>query len=331
MTTFKVAMVALDGQEVPDWVRERLGQKGIEFVVRECTTREELAATAGDADVVWVFGAPHVLTAENLPLIPRCGAIIRTGSGTDDVPVDEATRLGILVVNTPEAFTDAVSDHAIGLLFAVVRRIAVQDRAVRGGRWDRAVAWPYWCVRGRTLGLVGFGLIARSVARKMGGFDMTVLTHDPYLSPQTTMSQGAHAVSLEELLVRSDIVSVHCPLTKETYHLIDDRALRSMNPGAILINTSRGRVVDEAALARALQESRLAGAGLDVLESEPPDQTSPLFKLDNVVITPHIAAYSETYPDMSWRLSVEAVISLKEGRWPSSYVNRRVQPRWPLG
>jgi D-3-phosphoglycerate dehydrogenase len=271
-----------------------------------------------------------VLTATNLALLPRCGAIVRTGSGTDNVPVEAATRLGIVVANTPDALTDAVSDHVIGLLFAVLRRIAIQDRAVRGGAWDRYRAWPLWTLRGRTLGFIGFGRIARSVARKLSGFAVKVLACDPLLSPETAAKLGVGTASREEVLSQSDVVSIHCPLTPNTRHLIDERALRRMKPTAVLLNTARGPVVEETALTRALAEGWIAGAGLDVLETEPPEPDSALLELDNVVITPHVAAYSDEYLDNCWRLSVDTVIALSAGHWPASYVNRPEKPRWAL-
>jgi D-3-phosphoglycerate dehydrogenase / 2-oxoglutarate reductase len=136
---FKVALVALDGNSVPEWVSRRFADAGVEFVARECQGRDQLRDAAADADVVWVFGSHECLSAENLDVIPRCGAVIRTGSGTDNVPVAQASRLGIVVENTPDALADAVADHAIGLLFAVYRMIALQDHAVRRGVWDRDV------------------------------------------------------------------------------------------------------------------------------------------------------------------------------------------------
>jgi D-3-phosphoglycerate dehydrogenase len=330
MNRFKVALVGLDGQTVPAWVPERMAQAGIGFAVHECLTDEELLRHAADADLVWLFGGSKILTDRNLPLLLRCGAIVRTGSGTDNVPVAAATQLGILVANTPDALTDAVSDHVIGLLFAVLRRIAVQDRAVRSGEWDRYRAWPLWTLRGRTLGLIGFGRIAQSVARKLSGFEMTVLSHDPLVSPETAAKLGATMASLDEVLSRADAVSVHCPLTPETRHLIGEQALRRMKPTAVLLNTARGPIVDEAALTRALTEGWIAGAGLDVLEQEPACPDYPLLRLDNAVITPHIAAYSDAYLDNCWRLSVDTVLALAGGRWPASCVNRPEKPRWTL-
>ncbi len=331
MTQFKVALVGgLRREGVPDWVRERLAQEEIIFVAKNCASREELAQLADDADIVWVFGNHQCLNAEDLDVIPRCGAIIRSGSGTDNIPVKEATQRGIIVSNTPEAVSDAVSNHAIGLLFAAIRQIVVQDRALRAATWDRYLAWPRWHLHGQTLGLVGFGHIPRLVARKMSGFEMTILSHDPYVSAETMADYNVQAVSLDELLSRSDFFSLHCPLLDNTHHLIGERELRLMKPEAILINTSRGPVVDEAALVHALTKGWIAAAGLDVFEQEPIPPDNPLLKLNNVVLTPHIAAYSDEFSDNFWRLSVETVIDLSKGRWPRSYVNKDVTPRWNL-
>ncbi len=330
MSRFKVALVGLDGQTPPDWVRAGLEEAGIQLVARECRTDEELLDCAADADLVWLFGGSRVVTAQNVGRLGRCGAILRTGSGTDNVPVEAATQLGILVANTPDVAPEPVSDHTIGLLFAALRRIAVQDRAVREGVWDRYRAWPLWLLTGRTLGLVGFGRIARQVARKLSGFELTTLAHDPFVSAEVLALHGIRSVGLDELLSRSDVVSVHCPLTPETHHLIDEPALRQMKRTAVLINTSRGPVVDEAALVRALQEGWIASVGLDVYEREPLDPGSPLRQLDNVVLTPHIAGYSDEYLTTSWRLSLETVLDLARGRWPRACVNRPATMRWNL-
>src|SRR5262249_48641703 len=160
MGKFKVVMVVNDHPPTPAWVPQQLAENGIDLIEHICKSGAEVAAVAADADVVWLFGGSRIITADVLPHLPRCRVILRSGSGTDDLPVAEATRLGIVVANTPEAHMHAVSEHAIGLLFAVIRRIAVQDRAVRRGVWDRDLIWPNWHLAGQTLGLAGFGRIA---------------------------------------------------------------------------------------------------------------------------------------------------------------------------
>jgi D-3-phosphoglycerate dehydrogenase len=320
---FRVALVDLDGQTVPDWVPQALDQEGIELVVHDCTTRAELTVHAGDADVVWLFGGSRVLQGGNLAALPRCRAIVRTGSGTDNVPVEEATRRQIIIVNTPAAVSDGASDHLIALLFAVTRRVAELDRAVRRGRWGQVSTRPLNGVRGRTLGLVGFGHIAREVVRKLSGFEMRLLAHDPYVAAETVSAHGVTAVDLDTLLTESDFISLHCPLTAQTRRLIDDRALRRMKPTAILLNTCRGPVIDEAALVQALREGWIAAAGLDVVETEPPAADNPLLKLENVVLTPHVAGCAVDGTEVRWRLSVETVLALGRGQALRSCVNRR--------
>jgi D-3-phosphoglycerate dehydrogenase len=318
----KVALIDLDGETLPDWVRPSLEQEGIDLVVHECKTRAELAAHAGDADVVWLFGGSRILQDGNLDAVPRCRGIVRTGSGTDNLPVEEATRRSLVVANTPAAISDGVSDHVIALLFAVIRRVAELDRAIRQGQWERARVQPLNAVQGRTLGLVGFGHVAREVVRKLSGFEMRVLVFDPYVSAETLAAHRIKAAGLRDLLAESDYVSLHCPITAETRHLIGERELRLMKPTAVLLNTSRGPVVDEPTLVRALREGWILAAGLDVLESEPPAADNPLLGMDNVVLTPHVAGYSFQGLELRWRLSVESVFALARGQEPRSWVNR---------
>jgi len=330
MDGFKVALVGLSGQVMPDWVSERMANAGIDFVAKDCTTRQELARVAGDADVVWIFGDSPIMCAENLQVLERCGGIIRSGSGTDKVPVAEASERGIVVANTPAAVEESVSDQAIGLLLAITRQIVTRDRAVRQGKWEPNLPALVWHLQGQTLGLIGFGHIAQAVARKMSGFEVKILVYDPYVAAEMLINYSAKAVAFDELLTQSDFVSLHCPLTKETYRLISERELRLMKPNAILINTSRGAVVDEPALLTALREGWISAAGLDVVDPEPPAPDNPLFQLENVVVTPHIGGFSDYSMQRTWELSVETAIDLAQGRWPRSVVNPLVKPRWTL-
>lgn len=322
----RVALVDLDGQTVPDWVARRLESEGVELIVRQCNSRAELAEHASQADVIWLFGGSRVLQGGSLAVLPRCWAIVRTGSGTDNVPVDEATARGIVVANTPAALSDGVSDHVIALLMALVRRIPTLDRSVREGVFDQHLGRPLNSIRGRAFGLVGFGHIARDVLRKLAGFDLNWLVHDPFLTASELASRGVQSASLETLLAESDFVSLHCPLTPGTRHLIGERELRLMKPTAILINTSRGPVVDEPALVRALTAGRLAAAGLDVFEHEPLAADNPLLGLENVILTPHSAGLSGDGMLPRWRSSIDALLALACRHWPPSCVNRDVKP-----
>jgi D-3-phosphoglycerate dehydrogenase len=328
MGQLKVAMVANDMPPTPAWVELRLREQGIELFERSCTSPEEVVETAGEAQVVWVMGGARVITPEVLPRLPGCRVILRTGTGTDNIPVDEATRLGIIVANTPEAAMHQVAEHAIGLLFAVIRQIAVGDRQIRGGIWDRHRAWPGWHLCGQTLGLIGFGRIARLVARKMRAMELAIVACDPAVDQPVMEEHGVDKVDLDELLARSDYVSIHAPLSERTTHLLGERELRLMRRRAVLINTARGAIIDQRALYRALSEGWIAGAGLDVLENEPPPVDDPLLGLENVVLTPHIAGYSDLFPENFWEHSTQALLEISRTGRPIWVVNTDVRPWW---
>ena len=329
MKPLTVVYVEADGVPVPSWVEEDLQRGEVDLRIRPCTSGEELLRAAADADLVWLYGNP-VITAERLKKLPRCGAILRTGSGFDNVPVEAATRQGVIVAHTPTAVFDEVADHAIGLLFAVIRQIVLHDRTLREGVWDRREHIHRWHLRGSTLGLIGFGRIARSLAHKMQGFNLRIFACDPFLESEVILAEGVRPVELETLLSHSDFVSLHTPLAAGTRHLMGETQLRSMKPESILINTCRGPVVDEQALIRALQEGWIAAAGLDVFEQEPLAPASPLLNMENVVLTPHVAGCSDLSKDSFWRLSVDTLIRLAEGRWPEDCANPGVTPKWSL-
>ncbi|HEX4132308.1 MAG TPA: C-terminal binding protein [Pirellulales bacterium] len=323
---FKVVLVGSDLPPAPRWVSERLAEHSIDFVEHLCINSDEVAVAGHDADAVWVAGGSRVITADVLPRLPHCAAILRTGSGTDNVPVEAATRLGIVIGNTPEAMMHAVAEHTLGLLFVVARQIAFQDRLVRQGIWEPKRAWPRRSFRGRTLGLVGFGRIGRLVAKKASGLEMNVLVWDPLLNGSAD-DIGVAKVELSQLLGESDFVSLHVPLVEGTRHLIGERELRTMKPEAILLNTSRGPIIDERALVRALQEGWIAAAGLDVFEVEPLAPDSPLCRLDNVVLTPHVGSYSDLYVENSWQDSVRTLINIARDGKPLWWVNPGARDR----
>lgn len=206
----------------------------------------------------------------------------------------------------------------------------MQDKNTRAGAWVDRELLPTWSLRNKTIGLLGFGLIPRYLLKKLAGFDLKVLVYDPFVDKASLSEYGAEAVDLNTLLEHSDIVSVHTPLSSETHHLIAEDQLRRMKKDAILINTARGPVIKQEALVKALKEKWILGAGLDVFEEEPSTQDNPLMALDNSVVSPHTAGFSGESIDLTWRLSVEACIDLKNGYYPRSYVNKSVKTRVSL-
>lgn len=326
---FTVALVTADEANVPAWVRQDFDEAAIALVSQRCRDAEAFTRVAAEADVVWTFGTNTVITAASLHRLRRCSAIVRGGSGTDGLPVDQATALGILVVNTPAALAEEVAEHALALLLAVIRKIAVHDRQVRHGQWNETPR-PRGLLRGRTLGLIGFGHVARALLAGLEGFRMTTLVHDPWVDDREIARHGCRAVPLPVLLAESDYISVHCPLTEATRHLLSAREFGLMKPTAVLVNTARGAVLDEQALVAALAGHTIAGAGLDVLAAEPPDPCHPLFALDTVIVTPHIAAYSDDFSENIWRHAVDSIIALSQSRRPASCVNPGVTSRRPL-
>ena len=259
--------------------------------------------------------------------LQRCRCIVRLGIGYENVAVDAATERGILVCNVPTYCIDDVADHALALLMAGVRHVARQDRWIRGGRWDRTGARPARRMKGCTMGFVAFGRIARALAERVCGFGMTLLAYDPYLDAETIARYGAQKVDLDELLSRADFVTIHCPLTDETHHLLGAREFGLMKHGVFLVNTSRGPVIDETALIAALRSGKVWAAGLDVFEQEPLPLDSPLRVFDNVVFTPHVGANSEESVADLYRIGIQIAVDVCKGRWPQGVVNREVEGR----
>ena len=242
--------------------------------------------------------------------------IARIGVGTDSIDVGAATRRGVAVCTTPGANASSTADHAIALMLAALRRITEYDSGIRAARWARTGEATAWELNRATVGLVGLGAIGRLVRRRLSGFRTHVLACDPAAGAEP----GTELVGLDELLRRSDVVSLHLPLTSETRHLIDRRRLELMRRGAVLVNTARGALVDEDALADALEAGRLRAAALDVFEREPPAGTR-LLALPNVVLTPHVAGVSERSVEEMTRRATEAVLDVLAGRVPANLVN----------
>ncbi len=310
---FKVALVTDDFDSLPEWINEELKENNIELKAKKCESLEDFANFASDANFVWTRGPNTVITDESLPKLKSCKAVMRSGSGLDGIPIETANKLEIAVLNTPEAIAEMVAEHSVALLFALLRQVPQMDKAVRKGAWDNCYLLMQWHLTGQTFGMVGFGLIARKVAKMLSGFDLNLLVFDPYADDNVLKEFNATKVALDELLKQSDFVSLHCPLTPQTHHLIGEKELKLMKGQAFLINTSRGDVVDEAALINALENNWISGAGLDVISEEPPSYDNKLLRLKNTIISPHLAAFSDEFEYKFWKTSIEKIISFKTG------------------
>ena len=309
---------------------EELTKVNAELVDIECATEDEIIKAAKDADALLVVFAP--MTCRVLGALPKLKVIVRYGIGYDTVDVDAATDNGVLLVNIPDFGLEEVSNHTMTLLLVFAGKLVSLNEGTKQGRWNEAqlaraaAAAPYE----QTMGLVGCGRIGRMTARKAQCFGLRILGYDPYVATSLAGEHGITLVSLPELLKESDFVSVHTLLNKETWHLIGEKEFRKMKPTAYFINTSRGAVVDEAALIKALQEKWIAGAGLDVFEKEPVDPDNPLLKMDSVIVTPHCSSHSvASIRRLKTSVAQEAARVLS-GLWPKNVVNKTVKPKVDL-
>lgn len=251
----------------------------------------EVIARARDADALIISSSP--VTRRVMESLEGLKAVMRTGVGYDVIDVAAATELGVVVINVPDIWIREVANHALALLLAWNRKIVTLDREVHAGVWGSRVPGTITgSLHGETVGIVGLGNIGSAFARRIAALETRVIACDPYVDEARFKTLGVERVTLDELAARSDYVSVHALLNAETRGLLNEAFFRRMKAAACLINTSRGPVVDEAALARALQEGRLAGAALDVFEEEPLGADSPLRRMDNVILTPHAAYFS---------------------------------------
>ncbi len=277
--------------QYPPEALAQLGDLPVRFEARRARTEDEVIAACAEADAILMTAAQ--ITRRVLEALPKLRAVVRYGVGLDTIDLAAAQELGVAVRNVTDFCTDEVADHTLALVLALERRIVDHAIAARAGQWCGGRRGPLRRLRGRVAGVIGFGAIGRAVAARLQALGMEVVAHDPYVDEGAAVAMGVALVPLEELLACADIVSVNCPLTDETRHLIDEAALARMKPEATIVNTARGAIIDEAALVRALQAGQIAGAGLDVLDPEPPDPHNPLPAMENVVVTPHMAASSQ--------------------------------------
>ncbi len=307
------------------WEEEELRKHGIEMEAYQLRTADaaQIAEATADADIVVVNMAR--IDAAALSGMERCRLIIRHGIGYDNVDVEECTRRGILVANQPYYCVEDVAEHTVALILACARRIVTAHRKTieSAGRdaWDFSGIMPLSRLKGKTVGLLGTGRIARLVARKLSGFEVKIIGFDPYLPDEVKKELDIEFVPLDELFKRSDFLSIHVPLTDETRGLVDARAIGMMKPSACIVNTARGGIVDTGALREALATGRLAAAGIDAYEKEPPEKDYPLFDLPNVILTPHMGWASVESEETIRRDILEDILRFARGETPQSVVN----------
>lgn len=309
---------------------EALGPLGVEIVEIPAGTEDEFVKAARDADVLYAKG--RRITKRIIDGLEKCKVIALGSVGVDSVDIVAATARGIPVTNVPDTFIEEVADHAMMLILATFRRLVVQDRLVREGRWKegRPMLLQLPRLMGQTLGFIAFGHVARAVAMRARAFGVHMLAYDPYVEELVMSPYGVEPASLTELLKRSDIVSMHAPSTPDAHHMLTEEHFRLMKPEALFINTGRGPTVDEPALVKALQEGWIAGAGLDVLEEEPPAPTNPLLRMDNVILTAHVASASARFDPARRRRVGQEIALVLSGRWPRSCANPSVLERTKL-
>lgn len=286
----------------------------------DSTTPEAILEAARTADGIMVTYAK--ITAETIGRLERCRVIGRFGIGVDNIDLSAASKSGIRVTFAPDYCLDEVSDHAMALLLTLVRKTAFANAMVQQGRWEMKAVVPIRRFRGSTLGLVGFGRIPQALTPKAQGFGLKVVAYDPFVAADVVESSGVSQVDFDELLATSDYISIHAPLTSQTHHLFDNAAFRRMRSHALLVNTARGPLIDEQALAQALDAGLLGGAALDVVETEPLSRDSALLGRDNVIINPHTAFYSEEALQELQIKVAEDVVRVLTGEAPRYPANR---------
>jgi phosphoglycerate dehydrogenase-like enzyme len=316
-----VVVTGLNGDVGPHW--ELLKKAGFEARVAsrevDLFQAETLIPEIKDAAAIIAGSEPY--SAETLAKLPKLRAIVRMGVGFDAIDVPECDKLKIVVATTPGVNHHAVAEHTIALLMAVARGFPARDQFVRKGTWKR-FGTPR--IAGRTIGLVGLGRIGQATATRAIGLGMKVIAYDPFPNKDFAAEHKIELVSFDELIARSNYVSLHLPMSKENYHIINAQTIAKMQPGTIVINTARGPLIDEKALYDALKSGHLAGAGLDVFEIEPLPLTSPLLKLDNVLLCGHLAGLDFESQHDTLKMCAEIIISLRDGGWPKQCIQNLV-------
>jgi D-3-phosphoglycerate dehydrogenase len=304
----------------------------VDLMQARCATEQELIAAASDADAI--LGGGRLFTRKVIQSLKKCRAIVTYSVGFDGIDLEAAAENGIIVVNNP-AFAwcvEEVSNQALALLLACAKKLTIMNDLTRNGGWAdaRKELLPMGSIYGQTLGIIGCGNIGRLTARKAQVFGLRVLGNDPYLEKSLASQCGITLMSLPKVLREADYVSLHTPLDKQTRHLMGEAQFKTMKPTAYLINTARGGIIDEAALIQALKAKTIAGAGLDVFETEPVETNNPLLKMSNVISFPHSASFSDEALEIQAVNPSQEVARVLNGLWPKNPVDKTVKPRFAL-
>lgn len=328
MARFKVVTPKAAGNAAagPDYgyEMEALAPIGAEIIEAPGESAQEFIAAARDADALYAKGIRISRTI--IDRLERCKVIALGSVGVDSVDIAAATARGIPVTNVPDTFIEEVADHAMALLLGIFRNLVVQDRMVRTGHWREGRPALYKVPRliGQTLGFVAFGHVARATARRARAFGLRMLAYDPFVEELAMTPYGVAPASLAEVLRESDFVSMHAPAVPEAVHMLGEEHFRQMKKSAFFINTGRGPTVDEKALIKALEQHWIAGAALDVLETEPPAPDNPLLAMENVILSAHVASASARFDPARRRRVGHEIALVLGGRWPMSCVNPAV-------
>jgi len=318
---FKVVLADNEGKPV-EIEKKILSEINVNFVYLNTLKNEIIINEAKDADALMCTYAK--INSSVIPELKKCKVIVRYGIGVDNIDIDAASKAGIWVANLPPEYSLLeVANHTIAMILALNRKLVAYDAGIREGLWGFQIGVPIERLDGQILGLVGFGHIAQCVAKKALGVGLEVYSYDPYVDAFFMNEKSVKKVeTLDSLLEESDIVSLHAPLNEKTSKIIGENQLKKMKKSAYLVNTGRGRLIDEAALVRALKENWIKGAGLDVYYNEPIEKDNELLKLKNTLLSPHAAYYSEQSQRNQQIMAAEAVVDVLKGKTPKSFFNK---------
>lgn len=297
-------------------------ENNIEFIVKNCNNEEEIIENCKDADgILTIYTKIH---KEIISKLSNCKVIVRYGIGYDVIDVDAASEKGIAVCNIPDYCIQEVATHTLALILSLERKITMYDRSIRKGEWDEFYGYPIHRLNTLTLGLLGFGSIARKVAEYAKPFGFNIIAYDPYLPDEIFHGMEVERVQFDNLLQESDIISIHVPLNKETKHLINKETISKMKNTVKIINTSRGAIIAQDDFVNALKNKRIMAAGLDVLETEPlHDPDADILKFENVIVTPHAAFNTVEATEELHRKVAESACKVIKGELPQNVVNKQ--------